>query len=151
MISDADLLAKARASLAAARRKVEGLRAARAAEAKRWNRQLAEFQTWRPTPTRAENNALVDGELVMLKQWDLSPVDQQSFDPTEPPRPGKGGAGMARRGQAGQGIRSMPTTRGRSCGWSTSNPASGVETVLTLKEEGRGTRDHPRRTIRHQF
>jgi hypothetical protein len=25
------------------------------------------------------------GELVMLKQWDLSPVDPASFDPTEPP------------------------------------------------------------------
>jgi hypothetical protein len=28
---------------------------------------------------------MAEGEVVMLKRWDLSPVDPASFDPTEPP------------------------------------------------------------------
>lgn len=38
-----------------------------------------------PTPTRAENDAEVDGDLVMLKLWGLSPIDKSAFEPTEPP------------------------------------------------------------------
>jgi hypothetical protein len=42
-----------------------------------------------PTPTQAESERMADGELVMLKRWDLSPIDPQSFDASEPPgRPG---------------------------------------------------------------
>jgi hypothetical protein len=66
-------------------------RAIRAAEAERWNRQLAQFQTWRPTPTREESNRAADGDPVLVKEWDLSEIDNLSFDPTEPPgRPDDG-------------------------------------------------------------
>jgi hypothetical protein len=39
---------------------------------------------WQPTPTRAEviPDAVVLGQ---IKLWDRSPVDQNSFDPTQPP------------------------------------------------------------------
>lgn len=61
-------------------------RAYLAENAKRRRQQLAEFETTRPTPTQEENDLLAkDGELTMLKQWDLSPIDPSSFDPTEPP------------------------------------------------------------------
>jgi hypothetical protein len=43
--------------------------------------QLAEFQTWRPTPTPAENAAPPGG----VKQWDLNPIERGSFDATESP------------------------------------------------------------------
>jgi hypothetical protein len=45
-------------------------------------RQIAEFQTTRPTPISEEIDVAVGG----VKQWDLSPiVTDQSPDPTEPP------------------------------------------------------------------
>jgi hypothetical protein len=49
--------------------------------------QIGEFETTLPTPTQAENDVLgtTAGAVVMLKQWDLSPVDLTSFDPAEPP------------------------------------------------------------------
>jgi hypothetical protein len=41
---------------------------------------------WRATPTRAEcNTTAATGRPVMQKLWDLSPIDQWSFDPTQPP------------------------------------------------------------------
>lgn len=52
---------------------------------------IGEFATTLPTPLQSENDVLgtTAGAITMLKQWDLSPVDQSSFDPTEPPgRPG---------------------------------------------------------------
>jgi hypothetical protein len=48
-------------------------------------RQQAEFVTTRPTPTRAENDAMLDGDIVTVKQWDLSPIVETSPDPSEPP------------------------------------------------------------------
>jgi hypothetical protein len=49
--------------------------------------QQAEFATTRPTPTRAENDraAADPADIVMVKTWDLSPVTETSFDPSEPP------------------------------------------------------------------
>ena len=45
-----------------------------------------EFPVTRPTPTRAENDlTATTGDVVMIKQWDLSPIDQSSFYPFEPP------------------------------------------------------------------
>jgi hypothetical protein len=50
---------------------------------KRQARQVAEFQTVRPTPAPDE---VIEGQIVMTKQWDLSKIqDDQSPDPTEPP------------------------------------------------------------------
>ena len=48
---------------------------------------IGEFATTLPTPLQSENDVLgtTAGAITMLKQWDLSPVDQSSFDPTEPP------------------------------------------------------------------
>jgi hypothetical protein len=48
---------------------------------------VGEFATTRPTPSQAESDALAGSNtaLVMRKQWDLSPVDPNSHDPTEPP------------------------------------------------------------------
>jgi hypothetical protein len=46
--------------------------------------------TWRPTPTRAENNrtAANSSDIVMVKTWDGSPIQaDQSWDPTPPPLP----------------------------------------------------------------
>jgi hypothetical protein len=48
-------------------------------------RQAWEFVVTRPTPTPPESNAAAAGIIIMQKQWDLSPVDPSSFDPTEPP------------------------------------------------------------------
>jgi hypothetical protein len=48
-------------------------------------RQAWEFAVTRPTPTPPECNAAAAGVIVMQKQWDRSPVDPSSFDPTEPP------------------------------------------------------------------
>jgi hypothetical protein len=50
-------------------------------------RLIGEFEVTRPTPLQAENDQLgtTPGDIPMLKQWDLSPVDPLSFDPTEPP------------------------------------------------------------------
>jgi hypothetical protein len=63
-----------------------------AADAELRRRQLAltaEFETTRPTPSEAENDAAAEGHIISPKEWDLSPVDPASFDPTEPPgRPG---------------------------------------------------------------
>ena len=44
-----------------------------------------EFEITRATPNQDECDRAAEGEIVMLKQWDLSPVDPSSFDPTEPP------------------------------------------------------------------
>jgi hypothetical protein len=66
----------------------ERLAAARAWLAENANRrrqQVAEFAITRPTPTQDENDRAADGDLTMLKRWDLSPVDPASFDATEPP------------------------------------------------------------------
>jgi hypothetical protein len=64
-------------------------RALRAVQEERQLQQIAEFETFRPTPRQGENDLLAGGELPMVKQWDLSPIDLSSFDPTEPPgRPG---------------------------------------------------------------
>jgi hypothetical protein len=67
-------------------------RIARADEAERRAKALATAlppagATWRPTPQPAENNALAatPGAVTLTKLWDLSPVDQMSFDPTTPP------------------------------------------------------------------
>lgn len=56
-----------------------------AADAQRRAEVRAEFAVTRPTPSQDECDRAADGEVVPLKQWDLSPVDQSSFDPTEPP------------------------------------------------------------------
>jgi hypothetical protein len=48
-------------------------------------RQIGEFEVTLATPNLDECNRAAANEVVMLKQWDLSPVDPQSFDPTEPP------------------------------------------------------------------
>lgn len=48
-------------------------------------RQAAEFEVTLPTPNTDECDRANAGEIVMLKEWDLSPVDPASFDPTEPP------------------------------------------------------------------
>jgi hypothetical protein len=46
--------------------------------------QLAEFQVWRPTPTRAEY--IPDGVVIgAVHDWDLSPLDRDAFDASEPP------------------------------------------------------------------
>jgi hypothetical protein len=65
-------------------------RAVRAAQAKTWSRQVAEFSVFRPTPTQEENDTTALTETpVPVKLWDLSPIDESSFDPFEPPgRPG---------------------------------------------------------------
>ena len=68
--------------------KLAEARALRQVEADRRNRLLAQFQTWRPTPTRAENNA---GGVTLLKDWDWSEIEALSFNPAEPPgRPDDG-------------------------------------------------------------
>jgi hypothetical protein len=43
--------------------------------------------TWRPTPTRRECDILgtTAGAVTPIKLWDLSPIDQSSFDPFQPP------------------------------------------------------------------
>jgi hypothetical protein len=66
---------------------------ARAVLAKRAEKQasaISEFSVWRPTPTRAECDITATTlDINMIKLWDLSPIDQSSFDPFEPPgRPG---------------------------------------------------------------
>lgn len=71
---------------------LDSARALRAAQAAQWDQQLAEAPTWRPTPTRAENDAKAEtGDLVMLKAWDGSPIDPAAldtvFDPAELPPP----------------------------------------------------------------
>jgi hypothetical protein len=49
-----------------------------------WSRQLAEFSTLRPTPTRAENNAVQNGNVGMMKRWDLSPITETTEPPGQP-------------------------------------------------------------------
>jgi hypothetical protein len=48
---------------------------------------IGEFEVTLPTPLQAENDLLgtTSGAVTMLKDWDRSPVDPSSFDPTEPP------------------------------------------------------------------
>jgi hypothetical protein len=78
-MSDDDLLTKARAWLAEERRRTDEQR----------QRRIAEFPTFRPTPNVDECDRAALGEIVMIKEWDLSPIDPASFDPFEPPgRPG---------------------------------------------------------------
>ncbi|UEM11957.1 hypothetical protein J4G43_047210 [Bradyrhizobium barranii subsp. barranii] len=43
-----------------------------------------------PTPTQSENDRAAEGEHVVIKEWDGSPVDPNSPDPTQPP----GGPGV---------------------------------------------------------
>jgi hypothetical protein len=44
---------------------------------------------WRPTPTPYEANLrATTGTVPLTKVWDRSPIDPQSFDPTQPPLPG---------------------------------------------------------------
>lgn len=74
-MSGSDLLTAARAYLAEERQELDELR----------RRSAGEFETTRPTPNQDECDRAALGEIVMLKQWDLSPIDPQSFDPTEPP------------------------------------------------------------------
>ena len=72
-------VAMARAYLAEERQRTE----------QRRRRSAGEFETTRPTPNQDECDRAAVGEIVMIKQWDLSPIDPQSFDPFEPPgRPG---------------------------------------------------------------
>jgi hypothetical protein len=68
-----------------------------AEEARAWREQSAayaagEFETTNPTPLQSEADLLSDPatrEFTLLKAWDLSPVNPNAFDPTEPPgRPG---------------------------------------------------------------
>jgi hypothetical protein len=48
---------------------------------------IGEWPTTLPTPTQVENDQLgaQAGNIPMIKTWDLSPIDPQSFDPFEPP------------------------------------------------------------------
>src|SRR5580693_8708164 len=48
---------------------------------------IGEFETTLPTPTQTENDQLgtTAGDIPMIKTWDLAEIDQQSFDPFEPP------------------------------------------------------------------
>lgn len=70
---------------------LEDARAARDRAAQVWEHQVASLETrnWRPTPTRAETTKIASGNPVMLKEWDLSPIDPAAldtvFDPDEPP------------------------------------------------------------------
>jgi hypothetical protein len=48
-------------------------------------RQIGEFETTLPTPNVDECDRAALGEVVLIKQWDLAPIDPQSFDPFEPP------------------------------------------------------------------
>ena len=41
--------------------------------------------TWRPSPTQGECDLTAARSVVPIKAYDLSPIDQQSFDPTQPP------------------------------------------------------------------
>ena len=78
-MTDAGVLDRARALLARERDRLQ-----RAAQP----RQLPPLGvTWRPTPQPFENNAKAanPANIVMIKLWDRSPVDQSSFDPTQPP------------------------------------------------------------------
>ena len=49
-----------------------------------WSQAQAEFENWRPTPTRAEADLASAGTIVMKKIWDLSPIYPGALDPTEP-------------------------------------------------------------------
>jgi hypothetical protein len=43
---------------------------------------------WVPTPSRYEaNRTAATGAVVLVKTWDRSPINQNSFDPTQPPLP----------------------------------------------------------------
>jgi hypothetical protein len=54
-------------------------------------RLIGEFETTLPTPNQDECDRAALGEVVLIKQWDLAPIDPQSFDPFEPPgRPDTG-------------------------------------------------------------
>jgi hypothetical protein len=58
----------------------------RAAAQEKWAKQVSEFDVWRPTPTQAENDeTAASGLPVMIKLWDLSPINPNAFDPFEPP------------------------------------------------------------------
>jgi hypothetical protein len=48
-------------------------------------RAASEFETWRPTPSQSENDLTArTRQPVLIKQWDLSPIDESSFDPFDP-------------------------------------------------------------------
>jgi hypothetical protein len=51
-------------------------------------RAASEFETWRPTPSQSENDLTArTRQPVLIKQWDLSPIDESSFDPFDPFEP----------------------------------------------------------------
>jgi hypothetical protein len=79
--TSANVLAKGRAKLAAERARLKRAAEPRAPPAN---------MTWRPTPTRYENNptAADPANIVMGKVWDTSPIDPSSFDLTPGPSPG---------------------------------------------------------------
>ena len=61
------------------------LETARAALAEERARLVFEFEVTRPTPTPPECDLAAAGVIAIPKDWDLSPVDESSFDPFEPP------------------------------------------------------------------
>jgi hypothetical protein len=66
-------------------------KAIRAKQVETRNSQFAQFRTTLPTPTRAECNAVQDGDIGLVKQWDLAEIDPLAFNPFEPPgRPDDG-------------------------------------------------------------
>jgi hypothetical protein len=66
-------------------------KAFRAESEERRLRLIGEFETTRPTPNQDECDRAALGEVVMIKEWDLAPIDPQSFDPFEPPGRPAGG------------------------------------------------------------
>jgi hypothetical protein len=61
---------------------IASARAIRAKAAQQWDQQLSEAPTFRPTPTRAENQAKAEtGDIVLVKEWDQSPIDAHAIDP----------------------------------------------------------------------
>ena len=60
-------------------------RAIRDATVAQQQRQIAEFEVWRPTPTRQENDLMAAHVWTLLKRWSLSPISPDAFDKTEPP------------------------------------------------------------------
>jgi hypothetical protein len=77
---DPAIAAQALARLAAERRRIAASRIAYV--------RPPQGVTWRATPTRFENDVFAadpGGNVGRLIAWDLSPVDQSSFDPPQPP------------------------------------------------------------------
>jgi hypothetical protein len=68
---------------------IAAARAYRQADEEARLRLLSEFETWRPTPLQSEVDRMAAGDIVMLKIWDLSPLE----DPNAEEPPGRPGAG----------------------------------------------------------